>query len=434
MAAEGEGPVKQSDEAAQDRTVRRVDPLVLLRECTIAGKKVRYADDYLSLDAYQVHKETKCAFRMSPSEPFLDIGSVWYMFHEISKDGKYTKETAKKRGFTYIGVTSRGDLCDYLTGAKPSCPGIVQEVLESRKRPREETKGKTPLAPRLKKAPGPIAVEQDASAPSAPSSSRPGELCYEDVLQRVRPVKELDVIARIPGRAVPNADLILKIAREEVDNWHREPKPALEAGKVVVPLWGELEEMLSKDPEALPIILVPCNKSAPVNILNAQRLLQDGRYHRPDETESLYFESERTESAEVARTMNGKIWTFQVRDSVKGFTKRDWHRVVAVITDGYEWQFKGWPFASIVDLFTTMKGVYFQSVDKNSNLPTHVEKWAVSILKMAPVQFQHRFGAVRDAFWVEVEGFMNSQRRKKFDGNRKLDGGKQIITMKKPIL
>jgi len=402
----------------------------------VAEKKVRLADDYLSLDNYQVHKQTKCAFRSSPAEPFLDIGSVWYMFSKIRKGGHYTKELANKEGFTFIGVASRGDLCDYLTGAKPSCPGIVQEVLQSRKRPREETEGKTPLAPRLKKAPDPT-VEQDANDPSAPSSARSkghAELCYEDVLQRVRPVKELDTIARIPGRAVPNADLILKIAKEEADNWHRDPKPAIDPGKSVVPFWQELEAILRKDPKATPIILVPCNKNAPVNILNAARLLQDGQYHRPDETQALYFESERTEAADVARTMNGKTWTFQVRDSVKGFTKRDWQRVVAVITDGYEWQFKGWPFASVVDLFTTMKGIYFQAVDKHSLLPEHIEKWAVSILIMAPTQFQHRFGAVRDAFWVEVEAFMNSQRQKKFDGNRTLDTGKQVITLKKPVL
>jgi len=139
--------------------------------------------------------------------------------------------------------------------------------------------------------------------------------------------------------------------------------------------------------------------------LNASKLLQDGEFSARDEERVRFFESTRPESVDIVRNIKGNMWTFEVRDSVKSFSKAQWLRVVAVITDGNEWQFKGWPFENIVDLFATCKGIFFNEVGKQ--LPTHVIDWNVSILKLTPLQFQHRFAAIRDAFWIEVEKFLN---------------------------
>merc|ERR1712151_1137264 len=118
--------------------------------------------------------------------------------------------------------------------------------------------------------------------------------------------------------------------------------------------------MITSDPSRPnPIILVPCNKNAPVNLLNAARLLQDGEYAKQDQEKARFFESTRPEYVEIVRNVLGKQWTFEVRDSAKSFTKAQWLRVVAVITDGSDWQFKGWPFETIVDLFSTVRGAYF---------------------------------------------------------------------------
>eukprot|EP00931_Biecheleriopsis_adriatica_P073323 TRINITY_DN47630_c0_g1_i1.p1 TRINITY_DN47630_c0_g1~~TRINITY_DN47630_c0_g1_i1.p1 ORF type:complete len:439 (+),score=39.43 TRINITY_DN47630_c0_g1_i1:147-1463(+) len=438
MAAEG-AEVKEGDDQARiaATTARRVDPLVLLRESTMSKTKVRYDYEYLDIGDYRVHRNTKCAFRLSRSDPFLDIGSVWYMFNQISGNKSYTQESARKHRFTYIGVASRGDLCDYLAGKVETCSGIVQEVIDGRKRPREEDRGETPMAPRPKKASsGSGMLGEAGAAPSASSRSKPGqasELSYADVAARVRPVKDLDILVRLPGRTIPNADLILKIARDEVQNWHRQREAPVRAeGKL--PLFQELEEMLKHNPEALPIILVPCSKSAPVNILNAVKLLQDGEYSRPSRDEAVYFESQRSENVKVVRNMHGKQWTFEVRDSTKGFTKSMWLRVVAVVTDGNDWQFKGWPFANIVDLFTTVQGIYFKTVDTAPRIPVHVTQWSIAILPMTVMQLQHRFGAVRDAFWTQVEAFLNSERRPKFVNHTSLDGLRKVVHMTKPVL
>ncbi|OLQ00510.1 Cell division control protein 73 [Symbiodinium microadriaticum] len=187
-----------------------------------------------------------------------------------------------------------------------------------------------------------------------------------------------------------------------------------------------------------PIILVPMNKNAPINLLNVYQFLQEGTYTPPERSgaSTFEFESMRKEFVEVARIIDGKRWTFEVRDSTKGFTKGQWKRVVAVVTDGADWQFKDWPFETIVDLFCTIKGIYFREKDKQVEVPEHVTKWRVRIMDLASTHLQHRFQALKDAFWKEVEGFMKSERIHRFSNTASLDGRRAAseVKMRKPIL
>lgn len=399
---------------------RRKDPLVLLREAIAKQEKVRFADDYLEFDeGSRIHRSTLCGYRLSPTEPFIDIGSVWYMFREITGDKPYTHESTRKKGFQFIGVASRGDLCDWLVGRSETCGGIARDVIEGRKRPRGEENRKN--AKRL-------ARSADTTVSLVKQS---GEVGYSDVVTRVRPVKDFDVLVRCPGRTVPNAELILKIAQDEVNSWRIDKKaPEQPANQGKVPLLKELEQMLVESRTNHPIILVPCNKNAPVNILNVGKLLQDGEYYKRDEERVRFFESTRQESIEIVRNIGGKMWTFEVRDSVKGFTKAQWLRVVVCVTDGTDWQFKGWPFESIVDLFSTMKGVFFCEV--GSLPPSHVKEWNVALLSLTPFQFQHRFAAIRDNFWTEVEQFMKQTRHKRFVNHTTLNPDKKQMVIKTP--
>jgi len=398
---------------------RRPDPLVLLRQFTIQKKKVRLDEDFLEFEDDRIHRTTKCGYRISKG--CIDIGSVWYMLKQVSGDEPYTKASAKQRGFEYIGVALRSDLCDYLAGHVESCTGLVPEVLDGTKRPREE---KNDPPPRSKQ---PRSGDKE-------SAGNATEISSADVAARVRPVKDLDVLVRCPGKAVPNADLILKIAQDEVNNWHRPERKQEEVvmlgGRVT--MLKELEAHLKKDKDHLPIILVPCNKNAPVNLLNVQQLLQDGVYKPADEERVRFFESTRPERVDIVRNIHGQMWTFEVRDSTKNFTKSQWLRVVAVVTDGSFWQLKGWPFEVAVDLFTTVQGIYFQEV--NNPAPEHVSSWAVKILPLAQIEHQHRFSAVRDDFWAAVEAFLASFRTKKFVNHTTLDLVHRQSIKPKPVL
>jgi len=390
------------------------DPLVLLREHTMDKKKVHWSEDYLEFESGRIHRSAKCGFRLQGK--LVDIGSVWYMLRETSCDRSYTQDIAKKRGFTYIGVASRSDLCDYILGVSETCVGIVPDVIEGRKRPRADE------------------ALQYAEPPSAKAAKAQAveEISYADVQERVRPVKDLDVLVRCPGKTVPNADLILKIAQDEWKHWHTAGKAPEVQPLGKTPLINELEEGLRKNRDNKPIILVPCNKHAPVNMLNVHGLLQDGVYSRPVDERLKFFESTRPEFVEVSRNVGGKMWTFEVRDSAKNFTKAQWLRTVMVVTDGSDWQFKGWPFETVVDLFTTVKGIYFQAA--GHEVPLHVINWPVTVVKMSAIHLEHRFSHVRDAFFDSLSAFLNAFRMKRFVNHATLEGGKRVIIKPKPIL
>jgi len=440
-----------------------LDPLVLLRRCAAGHKKVRLTDDVLDFDGHCVQRSAKCGFRLSPADACLDIGSVWYMFKEISGDKPYTQDVAKKHGFKYIGVAHRGDLCDYLVGRADTCRGLVLDVVVGRKRPlvdeysviaaagggaggaargsRQRTSGKSGKAQAdsggaASSGGQALQLQKVGDGAAAGKDVKAADISYADVQARVRPVKDLDVLVRCPGRMVPNADLILKIAQDEVNNWHVRrrmdgPRDAAAVGGKV-PLFRELEVLIKQDKANKPIILVPCNKTSPVNLLNVVKFLQDGVYEKTDVEHTRYFESTRMEYVDLVRNVHGKMWTFEVRDSAKNFTKAQWLRVVAVVADGSEWQFTGWPFETVVDLFTTIRGVFFR--ENGTLTPLHVRDWQVGILDMHPLQLQHRFAEVRDMFWFEVERFLTSFRNKKFVNHTSLDKVRISGEKPKPVL
>lgn len=437
--------------AASSGAGRRLDPLVLLRRCAVANKNVKLHDEALDFDGHLVHRNAKCGFKLSPADSCIDIGSVWFMFREISGDKPYTQDVAKKHGFKYIGVAHRGDLCDYLVGRAEKCRGLVLEVVEGRKRPLEDRGAGVPRSARARAAgaggknrasaasDGGAAGSgggRELSLPKSGKDIKAADISYADVQARVRPVKDLDVLVRCPGRVVPNADLILKIAQDEVNNWHVRrridgPRDAASLGGKV-PLIREFEALIKEDKANKPIILVPCNKTSPVNLLNVVKFLQDGVYEKTDLEHTRYFESTRMEYVDLVRNVQGRMWTFEVRDTAKNFTKAQWLRVVAVVADGSEWQFTGWPFETVVDLFTTVKGVFFR--ENGTLTPLHVREWSVGILDMHPLQLQHRFAEVRDLFWVEVEKFLASYRNKKFVNHTTLDKVRISGEKPKPVL
>ena len=338
---------------------------------------------------------------------------------------------ARKRGFKFLGVLDRSDLLAYLEGTADSysCANIVQDVLEGRKRPRDEG----PEPPRSKRA----RVDAQTGPNGHPD---PNEVVsYGEFMQRVRQLQAVEFIGRKPNTPLSDIMPLLKIAEHELARWHDIPRPTPKTLSSRRPFIQELEDNLRQNPKDRPIILVPMNKNAPVNMLNVYQLLQEGKYVKPDKTGNGAFggfEALRKEVVEVVRTVNGKRWTFEVRDSTKGFTKGQWKRVVAVITDGADWQFKGWPFETLVDLFCTVKGIYFRERSKYVELPEHVTKWRVNILDLASTHLQHRFQALRDAFWNEVEDFMRSERVAAFSNVATLDGRRTAsdAKLRAPIL
>lgn len=126
-----------------------------------------------------------------------------------------------------------------------------------------------------------------------------------------------------------------------------------------------------------PIIIVPSHEyPGNINLKNVVSFLKDGKYVEPSK---VTFASN-DEKYQNSRTFDFKICgekvTFEVFDTVQGFTPKQWARVVCLFTVGEPFQLKDWPPSEIdqklddrkrqekiVNLFHRVKGFYLHYQD-----------------------------------------------------------------------
>eukprot|EP00403_Amphidinium_massartii_P031696 CAMPEP_0178449222 /NCGR_PEP_ID=MMETSP0689_2-20121128/42417_1 /TAXON_ID=160604 /ORGANISM="Amphidinium massartii, Strain CS-259" /LENGTH=331 /DNA_ID=CAMNT_0020074489 /DNA_START=14 /DNA_END=1009 /DNA_ORIENTATION=- len=303
------------------------------------------------------------------------------------------------------------------------------DILFERLQRRDAKRSGRPLGQRASTAPHPeerpakVAkkeIPQEAAASAEPTAAAEPDSAQVAFSSAIRRPMDLDDLLREPGKPVPNLARIVKLGKETLKAWTDATQAAVplppskgsssSSGKK--PLIDDLQGYITKNSDLVPIILVPCNKSAPINMMNAKSFLQDGKYEPLSEEKRILFESARPEKVMIPRTIQGKIWTFEVRDSFKDFRAKDWLRTVAVITYGNTWEFIDYPFESLVDIFTTIKGFYFYDAIKG--IPEHIKGWAVQICPLSQPHLHHKFGEARDNFFATLEQTMLHERTKKF--------------------
>lgn len=130
----------------------------------------------------------------------------------------------------------------------------------------------------------------------------------------------------------------------------------------------------------VPIILVPPAQTSKISLLNAADLLDKGVWvplqqkkdqlikagtlspaavaspgmisgRRKYKAERFVHVSQRDDGTEV-RT------EFEVVQDTKLFERGDWDRVIAVFTNGKDWEFKGWPLGDPATMFHRVPGFY----------------------------------------------------------------------------
>ena len=144
------------------------------------------------------------------------------------------------------------------------------------------------------------------------------------------------------------------------------------------------------------------------------------------------------EPFEVTAKINGKELVFQVVDDTTRFKKLDWQQCVAVFIDGSGWQFNNWPFATIADLFATIKGfhiAYDQTATPRYTNTLAGEMWSAAQKDLVGNVIVDPFPVVKytvkrstisrhvDAlcacqFWKEIEAFLLAPRIPHFSNKK----------------
>ncbi|CAN0073875.1 unnamed protein product, partial [Phaeothamnion confervicola] len=128
------------------------------------------------------------------------------------------------------------------------------------------------------------------------------------------------------------------------------------------------------------IIIVPNTPSSMVTLYNAKQFLSDGRF----EPSQLVKEQgdKKPANLRIERTLhNGQRMTYEVIDNPTRLYPQDWERVVCVLVQGVEWQFKRWQWEQPVTLFQTVLGVHLK-YDDTRTLDT-VAGWNVRVLEVS---------------------------------------------------
>lgn len=135
-----------------------------------------------------------------------------------------------------------------------------------------------------------------------------------------------------------------------------------------------------------PIIIVPSGMTALINMWNAKQFLQDGQFVLSDQVRQADASAAKPVSLVFKRTAGRpKPVSYTVTDKAPPKGSPDWQRVVGVIAQGANWQFKDWPFrgadkGDLVDTFNKVCGFYVHFRDEK--VPDLVGNWNVKRLPL----------------------------------------------------
>ncbi|EDO06239.1 hypothetical protein BBOV_II002840 [Babesia bovis T2Bo] len=184
-----------------------------------------------------------------------------------------------------------------------------------------------------------------------------------------------------------------------------------------------LDEICSKYRKK-PVIIVPSSSMSLLCRQNIKQLLEDHQF--VDAQESVRTGGPVTSTlpmnaVEVVHNICGRAIKFRVVESsyTSKFTTSDWISVVCVVLNvkGGQWQFKGYPFESLVDIFVTMKGVLF-TYDTDS-VPAEMSNWDVKVLRINR-SHRHHDASIAKEFWEYLESFLLQPRQRKIHSSKRL--------------
>ena len=141
-------------------------------------------------------------------------------------------------------------------------------------------------------------------------------------------------------------------------------------------------------------------------MLNVKNFLGDGKFQ---ESTMLAGNGARKESKvvisrKIGLTTRGDMRTaeYVVLDNPTRLKPSDWERVVAVVSMGKDWQFKGWLWSTPVELFSHCLGVFVKWDWEKT--PDAVGKWNVKILDLSKTK-RHLDASASNQFWQHLDKF-----------------------------
>eukprot|EP00252_Welwitschia_mirabilis_P011474 TRINITY_DN25733_c0_g1_i1.p1 TRINITY_DN25733_c0_g1~~TRINITY_DN25733_c0_g1_i1.p1 ORF type:complete len:435 (-),score=51.96 TRINITY_DN25733_c0_g1_i1:118-1422(-) len=430
-----------------------MDPLSVLRDYTIKGEldKIQAAgEDFHFGDEYKFPRSIETAYR-SKQGGFYNLEClVFFVKNSHLKHIDYLQH-ARVQKIQTVTLPDRKALLDYLQGKLSTTDAIdlvapaghhiseKQGDLVEEYRPEDPSLGlyENGNSKRIRLDSGAEDMDLGEGDPELGQTNDMSVL-MELIRSRERPLKDRQTLLECPGRnflsIVTSAQKREEEAKREQRELDRGTTPAktpfrkdsisglvgshTPAKSVLGPQrphgtprpgTGYASQVSAKvKAEGPPIILVPSAFQTLLNMYNAKEFLEDGVYVFPD---SKVNQMTKPESVIIKRKLSKDVAVpYEVRDKPSSLSSKDWDRVAAIFVLGKEWQFKGFPYKSHVEIFNHYIGFYLRFEDDGLESVKTVRQWNVKFLTISKHK-RHQDKAAALEFWEKVDNFLLSQKR-----------------------
>jgi len=163
----------------------------------------------------------------------------------------------------------------------------------------------------------------------------------------------------------------------------KHPRPSSSSRRHHQPPPSSVQNKKLKKPNGYPIIIIPNAMTSPITMINAQEFFSQAKFIPRDILLQQQQQKSRQSSIiferRVTNRLGGGLVKYEIIDNPKTKFKSnaDWDRVVAVIPQGAEWQFKGWKYQRPVDVFTKYFGFYVGM--EGAPIPKEITQWNVKL-------------------------------------------------------
>ncbi|CDW82797.1 UNKNOWN [Stylonychia lemnae] len=361
---------------------------------------------------YKIPRDVQTAWLMKDRKGHYNIGAIWY--YVSSKDMKMGEYVAssQKNGFQMIQLLDRKEVQDFFTGQIKHSDSIDESF-----RPQTLIKKSQLKGGKVVQLGEQIARKRDAKAEE--KQQRKMEV-YEHLLYNERKIASRATAIQCQNRSFLK---VLQLAYQMTGQEQKvkEVKDRIEKrqGKCqVINLdLGSLNDKIKRKRSLLEEITklskVPGSfYQGNICLGNAIKFLQEGQYvaniSSVTPTANGLSQDDKHAKIEVQRKIGSDQVSFEIVDNVQAFDNSQWSRVVAVFTNGQDWQFKDWPTKKMVELFLRVRGYYIHYQDQTT-LPELTTKYNIKILTLQRNK-RHQDGIIHNEFWHDLETFLKKER------------------------
>ena len=163
------------------------------------------------------------------------------------------------------------------------------------------------------------------------------------------------------------------------------------------------------DAAIVPIIIVPAAPTSLITLVNAKDFFEHGQWI------SAQKKKEDMRAAGVTFAPGQRVLfnrlvllddgsesktCFEVVDNTRSFKKDDWNRVIAVFTNGKEWEFKGWKLGEPSNMFHKITGFFVNF--RQEKTPQSIGAWKVKVLSLEK-NARHSDITAQRQFWDSLK-------------------------------